>query len=1416
MSYAALIRSHGPVGYWRLGELSGTQATDRSGNGRHGTYTGGVTLGQSGAISDGNKAAGFAAGIEHVNIDNHASLQLVGDLTIECWLYVSSLTAHRVVVCKHYDREFDLVVLSFGRLALFHGSGPGTSEGLALCDDGLIVPGRWYHVVITRTASPKQVHSYINGAFVRTVAYTSTVVSGTNPVRIGRRTDDSFTFDGTIDEVALYNRALSASEIRQHYEARLDTGLDLQLILAGTDRTAKWQHPDSAGAWRFARMPGGRSPATFVLYDTVGAAGYRPALGDGVELQVEGEGVYAGEVTDSDETGLTESDTGVTTTITVADKSALAEQALITATFAAGTTIKSILQTLLSQKLTARGITLDGGQADGPTLTGELVYQDAPAATILNDLQAIHGWIWRVSPTGVLSQKAPASVSSGLSLSLSSGNEIVDNVSIQRTRSQNYADKIILYIGEGTTELEGKTLTGNGTSIIPMLNLSVYRLDSIHIPSWVGGGDDGWRPVGPAGSSLQFTVHQTGSGWELHQNSGTPVSNGATIELHEYFVNWPYRLEAGTGPVEKVVHKPDLFDLTLGATLASALLTQAMAEPDTVRVSYRGLPAWPGETVSLTFPERAINATYMVLEAESANDVDGALLTTLTCLEGSSMQSTWLDYFKTLSSGGGGGGGSTVTGSITIVEGGTTGGTGTAGTLAKWTGATTLGDSLISELGSVATVSGSLTATGVLAGTGGVTVGDSSALGWGDAMFWRAASGTIEMRNGATAFMLRPYNAYTDASNYERALVGWTANTFEVGTEQAGSGATRSMRLKGRDTIILATTLVDRWTIGSSGHLSAAGALNITTSGILSVPQITTGATTDLDLNPTGLIQTSKSLKPDTGYTRDIGVLTNKYRTVWAAELAVETLVAQDVMATIGGRILVGPTTHLIADLTAGATTFDVKHNNLENGDRVRLEAGGNVEWIAVASTPTTITGGFRYTITRNLDGSGANAWSAGDAVFNTGTTGDGFIDLYSTAGVFSGSGPTIAGNVRTGTTYHQVDSRWAIGNLNGLFGYGPEDTYGAAFGDPSNAWIKIDPTNGVRIGHNTTTKISLDASGNASFTGSITAAAGTIGGFTIGSTTLGATNLLLTSGAANAAHIAVGTSTNTAGMNSANAATDIAFWAGATHANRATAPFRVQADGVMKAASGSVTIDGTGIVVIGAINGFTQAGSYRFAPGADDWGVYANFSDGGPTYDVEVRSVEASAAGSSSVALVATNGSQTATLKAVASSAVSSSHIEVNCGISFPATQVASTGANTLDDYEETSWTPTLASSGGGAPTYTTRTGRAVKVGKLVTFWTRITLATAGTLAAGNLTITGLPFTAENTAEIYGNIHVQLWANMATSVVNLNGWITFNTSTITLLKLTAAATTNVTTLTFGDITGTFDIIVSGHYIATQ
>lgn len=79
---------------------------------------------------------------------------------------------------------------------------------------------------------------------------------------------------------------------------------------------------------------------------------------------------------------------------------------------------------------------------------------------------------------------------------------------------------------------------------------------------------------------------------------------------------------------------------------------------------------------------------------------------------------------------------------------------------------------------------------------------------------------------------------------------------------------------------------------------------------------------------------------------------------------------------------------------------------------------------------------------------------------------------------------------------------------------------------------------------------------------------------------------------------------------------------------------------------------------------------------------------------------------------------------------------------IVFPATQNPSSNANTLDDYEEGSWTPTVVSTGGGSMTYSFQSGSFTKIGRLC--FCMFTLTTASdSLNAGSIGIAGLPFTS-------------------------------------------------------------------------
>jgi hypothetical protein len=81
--------------------------------------------------------------------------------------------------------------------------------------------------------------------------------------------------------------------------------------------------------------------------------------------------------------------------------------------------------------------------------------------------------------------------------------------------------------------------------------------------------------------------------------------------------------------------------------------------------------------------------------------------------------------------------------------------------------------------------------------------------------------------------------------------------------------------------------------------------------------------------------------------------------------------------------------------------------------------------------------------------------------------------------------------------------------------------------------------------------------------------------------------------------------------------------------------------------------------------------------------------------------------------------------------------------GITFPATQSASTDANCLDDYEEGTWTPVVSSQSGSLTGYTS-TGKYTKIGRTVTVTFNSAITSPGT-ASGAMSISGFPFTNGN-----------------------------------------------------------------------
>jgi hypothetical protein len=216
VGYTGLVAANAPVGYWRLGEASGTTAADSSGNGNTGTYTGAVTLGQPGALkSDSNTAVQFGgtpAG--EVAVTNTPSLNYGDSVTVETWVRLLGLPSTATSGANITTKDAGTLVvriLPSGLLQL-RASGVGV---IAQSTAALPVDSAFHHVVVVKVGT--DVRIYIDGANVTGTVTNVTLTNSSASLEIAGTGSGRDELNGYLDEFALYNHALTAAQVAADY-----------------------------------------------------------------------------------------------------------------------------------------------------------------------------------------------------------------------------------------------------------------------------------------------------------------------------------------------------------------------------------------------------------------------------------------------------------------------------------------------------------------------------------------------------------------------------------------------------------------------------------------------------------------------------------------------------------------------------------------------------------------------------------------------------------------------------------------------------------------------------------------------------------------------------------------------------------------------------------------------------------------------------------------------------------------------------------------------------------------------------------------------------------------------------------------------------------------------------------------------
>ena len=215
-SYTATYTQTGPnppaglVAAWGFNDGTGTTAADFSPNANNGTLVNGPTW----TVGKNGGALQFDGADDRVHVNDGNSLDLTSAATFEAWIYPTAApSGWRTILQKEVDAYFFTASGGgSGNLPASGGTFNGTCCTLVVGSPALAA-NTWTHVAATYDGS--QLRFYVNGNQVAATIVTGSYQVSSNPLWIGGNAVYGEHFRGKLDDVRIYNRALTPAEIQQ-------------------------------------------------------------------------------------------------------------------------------------------------------------------------------------------------------------------------------------------------------------------------------------------------------------------------------------------------------------------------------------------------------------------------------------------------------------------------------------------------------------------------------------------------------------------------------------------------------------------------------------------------------------------------------------------------------------------------------------------------------------------------------------------------------------------------------------------------------------------------------------------------------------------------------------------------------------------------------------------------------------------------------------------------------------------------------------------------------------------------------------------------------------------------------------------------------------------------------------------------
>jgi hypothetical protein len=247
--------NNGLVAAYSFSEGTGTTVADESGNGNTGTLSS-VAWTTSGKYSN---ALVFNGTSSIVTVNDSPLLQLTTAMTLEAWVYPTKVPSGWVDVIYKQDDNYMLSASSNGGPPGPTGAGTFGGTFQQVAGPSALGVNTWTHVAVTFDGANLTV--WVNGVSVASQAATPPLLTSNLPLQIGGDSIFGQYFTGRIDEVRIYNRALSKNEIEVDMNSPIHDLHDITPPTAPTNLTASASGSQVALTW---------TPST----DNIGVTGY--------------------------------------------------------------------------------------------------------------------------------------------------------------------------------------------------------------------------------------------------------------------------------------------------------------------------------------------------------------------------------------------------------------------------------------------------------------------------------------------------------------------------------------------------------------------------------------------------------------------------------------------------------------------------------------------------------------------------------------------------------------------------------------------------------------------------------------------------------------------------------------------------------------------------------------------------------------------------------------------------------------------------------------------------------------------------------------------------------------------------------------------------------------------------------------